>query len=253
MKSGNINQFKHLSQFDSIKDFNSSIEQWMVDYKSEFTKSEMIAFNRLKRYAAKVYGVSNVSINKLSAVSKELDQGGISRSTFKRMLKKAKQFGIITVYETERNNGSKSTNVYVFNRYTQSEPCPKEEIVEESPVQQQFIDEQLNHPKTHQISKTNNIITKRSILNVPDQFAEYLSAYFTGKEIVEMWKCIKHATKYLNHYDLTAKVILGVNAMRNMRQQLKEGYRVKKSMFSLYWGIVNKMLDREYNELIVSC
>ncbi|MBA2876883.1 hypothetical protein [Thermaerobacillus caldiproteolyticus] len=38
MRSGNIEQFKHLSQFRDLKDFNNNIEQWMIDLKSKFTK-----------------------------------------------------------------------------------------------------------------------------------------------------------------------------------------------------------------------
>lgn len=43
--------------------------------------------------------------------------GMISRSSFKRMLQKAIKFGIITVYETVRKNGSQFSNLYVFKRY----------------------------------------------------------------------------------------------------------------------------------------
>src|SRR5437868_12745838 len=41
---------------------------------------------------------------------------GIFRSTFKRMIIKAKEFGILTIYEMERKNGSQTANLYIFNR-----------------------------------------------------------------------------------------------------------------------------------------
>jgi hypothetical protein len=56
----------------------------------------------------------------------DLQKHTLSRSTFKRMILKAKQIGIFTVYETERKNGSQSSNLYVFNHFPTSEP-PKQE------------------------------------------------------------------------------------------------------------------------------
>jgi hypothetical protein len=143
-KSGNINNFKHLSQFSNIKDFNNHFEQWMLDVKKEFTKSELVALKRLVRFSAKVYGVCNAKIGTLTKATHELDGAGISRITFKRMVIKAKQFGLLTVHETERKNGSKSSNIYVFNSYsTGSEPS---EVGK------------LNQPQTDNLSKTNNYI-----------------------------------------------------------------------------------------------
>lgn len=42
MQLCNIKSFKYLSQFMDIRDFNNQIEQWMVDVKSKFTKSELV-------------------------------------------------------------------------------------------------------------------------------------------------------------------------------------------------------------------
>lgn len=57
------------------------------------------------------------------------------------MIQRAKEMGIITVHETERKNGSQSSNLYVFNRFPKNEP-PKQE--------------EMNHQyKTINLSKTN--------------------------------------------------------------------------------------------------
>jgi hypothetical protein len=58
----------------------------------------------------------------LKAVNEEYQGNGIPRSTFKRMIIKAKDLGILTIYESERKNGSQSSNLYSFNRFPQSEP-----------------------------------------------------------------------------------------------------------------------------------
>ncbi|MGG3448500.1 hypothetical protein [Domibacillus aminovorans] len=89
MKSGHINNFKHLSKFSSLKNFNSNIEQWMIDIKSTFTKSELIALKRLLRFSAKIPGICNAKIQTIiSATHEKNEMGGISRSTFERMLRK---------------------------------------------------------------------------------------------------------------------------------------------------------------------
>src|SRR5699024_6428481 len=127
MKSGNINNFSYLSQFDNIKDFNNNIEQWMLDIKDKFTKSELVALKRLIRFSAKVSGVCNAKIGTIVSATHEKDGAGISRSTFKRMIIKAKNLGLISVHETVRKNGSKSSNVYAFNRFcVQVEPSKVE-------------------------------------------------------------------------------------------------------------------------------
>jgi hypothetical protein len=117
MKQGNIESFKQLSQFNDLKDFNNNIEQWMIDLKSKFTKSELIALKRLVRFSAKVFGVCNAKIGTIVSATHENNNVGISRSTFKRMVSKAKEFGLLVVTEMERRNGSQTSNLYVFNRY----------------------------------------------------------------------------------------------------------------------------------------
>lgn len=260
MLTGKIEKFKSLSQFKSLKEFNNNIEKWMCDYKSEFTKGEMIAFNRLKRYAAKVYGVANVSINKLSEASKELDGAGVSRSTIKRMLIKAKKLGIITVHETERNDKSQSSNVYVFNIYkvvsvlSTIEP-PSEQVEErEHATEQDLIEKQLNHHKTKQIIKTNKIIDIRKdnvIKGIPIEFQNWIKTYgYSGKQVVEFWKSVTYSTKYLNYYNEDAKIQLGIKAFKQMIINLKLGYKPKKSVYAYYHGVLNGILDAEYAEIV---
>lgn len=92
---------------------------WMVDYKNQFTRNEQIALQRLILFAEKVPGVCNAKIGTMlkSIYEDRGELGMISRSSFKRMLQKAIKFGIITVYESVRKNGSQFSNLYVFNRY----------------------------------------------------------------------------------------------------------------------------------------
>lgn len=116
MLSGRIETFKEYSQFDSLKAFNTTIEMFLADHKKDFTKGELVAFKRLVRYSAKYFGVANAKIGTLlKTINEKLNGFGISRSTFERMLRKAKDFGILTVKNTVKPKGGKGHNVFVFN------------------------------------------------------------------------------------------------------------------------------------------
>jgi hypothetical protein len=116
MLSGRIENFKEYSQFDSLKSFNTTIEMFLADHKKDFTKGELLAFKRLVRYSAKYFGVANAKIGTLlKTINEKLNGFGISRSTFERMLRKAKGFGILTVKNTVKPKGGKGHNVFVFN------------------------------------------------------------------------------------------------------------------------------------------
>ncbi|WP_249745543.1 hypothetical protein [Mesobacillus boroniphilus] len=122
IKSAVIESFAEYSQFGSLKEFNNHFEMWMADKKRFFSKGELIGLKRLARFAAKVPGVANAKIGmELKAIYEEYGEMGISRSTFKRMILKASNIGIFTVYETARKNGSQSSNLYVFNRFPMNE------------------------------------------------------------------------------------------------------------------------------------
>lgn len=107
--------YTKLSKFESLHDFNNSFEKMMLEVKSEFTKSEYIALNKLRKYAGSdVVGVAWAKMQKVVSAT-WADAIGVSRSTFERMIRKAKKFNIITVKNEARSNGSTTHNVYVFN------------------------------------------------------------------------------------------------------------------------------------------
>ncbi|MDE8562761.1 hypothetical protein PNH38_02550 [Anoxybacillus rupiensis] len=264
MKVGNIEQFKHLSQFRDLKDFNNNIEQWMIDLKSKFTKSELIALKRLIRYSSKVAGVCNAKIATIVSATHELDGIGISRSTFKRMVTKAKAFGLLTVYETERKNGSQSSNLYVFNRY------PVKEDVSISQTIELPKEKKLNCPQTNNLSKTSNQnnINKRNenvsdkkylgdkldgsftSSRVPAEFRDLVKCFYDDyKTIEELWKVIQIQTYYLTYYSLDDRISLAIDSFKQLIRNIKQGRKVR-NIFGYYWGIVQKKLDAEYKSIL---
>jgi GNAT superfamily N-acetyltransferase len=114
----NRNRLEELSQFDCLEEFHTTIFNWLVERKFIFTRSELVGFRWLVLMADATPGVCYVKIEDiLNAIHEEYNGNGISRATFRRMLNKAKQLGIVTVLETARTqNGSQDRNIYVFNR-----------------------------------------------------------------------------------------------------------------------------------------
>jgi hypothetical protein len=254
MKAGNIEQFKHLSQFRDLKDFNNNIEQWMIDLKPKFTKSELIALKRLIRFSAKVAGVCNAKIATIVSATHELDGIGISRSTFKRMIAKAKAFGLLTVYETERKNGSQSSNLYVFNRY------PVKEDVSFSQTIELPKEEKLNCPKTSNLSKTsnqNNINKRNEALDgsfassrVPIKFRNLVKCFWNDYKVIEeLWKVISIQTYYLSYYTQQDRIKLAIDSFKQLVRNIKQGRKVR-NIYGYFWGIVKNKLDEEYESIL---
>lgn len=110
------NGYNSLAKFKNIREFNSNFEQAMLDVKADFTKSEYIALNKLRKFAAEIAGVAWCKLQTAVASTHVSEQMGVSRSSFDRMIRKAKKLNLITVIPQQRANHYRKHNVYVFNR-----------------------------------------------------------------------------------------------------------------------------------------
>ncbi|MCM3690933.1 hypothetical protein [Neobacillus niacini] len=250
IKSGNTEEFKQFSQFSSLQEFNQHTEMWLLEHKHDFTKGELVGLKRLVRFAAKVPGVCNAKIGTiLKAIHAQYDDNGISRSTFKRMILKAKEFGIITVFETERKNGSQSSNLYQFNRFPSNE-LPKEE--------------KMNHQyKTSNLLKTNNQkINKRyeepSTLDysyvssiVPQPFVQLVKYSFSdAKTIEEYWQMVQIIAFRFECTNDTEDILdISIQAFKQLIGKIKRTHLVKVPI-AYFYGILNNKFMTFYLEKV---
>lgn len=257
LKNGCIEQFETYSQFSSLKDFNTHMEMWMAVHKDNFSKGERVGLKRLVRFAAKIPGVCNAKIGTvLKAIHEEHNGNGISRSTFKRMIQKAIGLGLLIVHETERSNGSQSSNLYVF------QPFPTNELPKE--------DNLNHHNKTSNLSKTKNIkIKERKEIEsskpsedmnskpldytytsdrVPYSFSRVVRYIFPeAKQIEEYWKMAQIAAFRNNCESQTDLVInMAVHSFKQMISKFKVS-SVQKPI-AYYYGILNKKFEELYFE-----
>jgi hypothetical protein len=248
LKSGQINRFEEFSQFTNLIEFNHHMEMWLAAVKHDFTKGEFVGLKRLVRFSAKIPGVCNAKIGTvLKKINEDYNDNGISRSTFKRMILKAKELGIITIHETERKNGSQSSNLYVFNCFPSNEP-PKQE--------------KMDHPnKTNNLSKTNKQkIIKRieepSELDytftsdrVPVPFVRLVKCFYPeAKLIEEFWRMTQIAAYRNNREKETEQVLTtAIQSFKQLISKLKSTKTVKKPI-AYFYGILDKKFEELYFE-----
>ncbi|WP_318507037.1 hypothetical protein [Bacillus sp. T3] len=121
LKMNEFDPLERFSKFESVEDYQLHMELWMGKYKQVFSKSELVGFKWLMFFSEQIPGVCNTAIGTmLSTIHEDIYDHGISRTSFKRMINKATSLGILTVFETQRENGSQGSNLYVFNRLASS-------------------------------------------------------------------------------------------------------------------------------------
>ena len=238
IKSGTIHHFEQFSQFSSLKEFNHHIEMWMVEHKPVFSKGELIGLKRLVRYAAKIPGVCNAKIGTiLKAIHQEYHDNGISRSTFKRMILKAKKLGLLTVFETERKNGSQSSNLYQFNRFPSYEP-PKAETMDPPLETSNLLKTEKNQKTKERIDEPVKLDHTYVSNRVPQPFVQLVKWFFNDtKTIEEYWKMAK-ITAYRNSLENDPEIILevAIESFKQLIRKLKLAQTIQNP-FAYFYGI----------------
>ncbi|WP_077303979.1 hypothetical protein, partial [Terribacillus halophilus] len=233
LTAGRIEDFKEYSQFQSVDKFNKNIEKFLADHKKDFTKAELIAFKRLVRYSAKYVGVANAKIGTLlKAINEKAGGIGISRSSFERMLRKAKEFGILTVQNTVKSKGGKGHNVYVFNAIDVSNQR-KLTYCENAEKSCDSKDEQQNlQRETINLFKANNNKTYKKRIStsdssftgdyVPKEFKELVACFYNdAKTIEEYWKMVRIDTYRIRGTILDDQEILHT-AIHSFKQMISK-------------------------------
>ncbi|ETI65976.1 hypothetical protein BAVI_24888 [Neobacillus vireti LMG 21834] len=251
LKSGSVEGFEQFSQFESLKEFNHHMEMWLLEHKTDFSKGELVGLKRLVRFAAKIPGVCNAKIGTvLKAIHDEYNDNGISRSTFKRMIGKAKDLGIFAVYETERKNGSQSSNLYVFNRFPVSEP-PKKETLNPLNKTTNLLktekDQKIKKRKEEPSELDHTFVSNR----VPKDFVQFVKCFFDDAKLIEDYWRMVHIISfdYKLHEETDVIVGIAIDAFRQLIRKLKFTKVVRKPI-AYFYGILKEKFYRYYDEWI---
>lgn len=270
MRAGNIYQFKYLSQFRSVKEFNEHKERYLQLYPDRFTHSEFIAFEVLTQFSVVVPGVANAKIATLVSACQG-KQGGLSRATFVRMLRKAKTTGFLTVYKTYRSSGGFAHNVFVFqpiDRFVKTQmnyransenliESRSEEIFTAPETEKLFLNLQNkdknirledNVSALHAPSSTSFENLDYSFVpdTVPQTFIQTVRPFFNlAAEIFTFWEKALMAYRQLNLYQpIEHMTDLVIHAFKTTVFQYKHR-KIKTSFIAYYYGTLITMLSAE--------
>ncbi|MFC0469171.1 hypothetical protein ACFFHM_00950 [Halalkalibacter kiskunsagensis] len=258
MKSGHINQYTHLSEFQTVKDFNKSNKHVLELFGHHFTKGERIALLKLIQFSVKIPGVCNARIGKL-VQSAQVDQGGISRSTFERMLRKAKSLGIIRIHQTIREKGGYSHNVYVFHRFDGANPKQltdrpiKKKLDTPSPQNDKKATEASLYKTTKNIKDKELRTTSLETLDVsfvpptiPNPFVKAVKPFFyCAIEITEIWNRAVMVYRSLRFSDTIESLLPTIiQAFKESVFRFKQR-RIKTTFIQYFYGTVSAMLKKE--------
>ncbi|UCZ55218.1 hypothetical protein LGQ02_02925 [Bacillus shivajii] len=273
MENGQVTIFAEYSKFEDVASFNEAIHQWLDQYHDYFTKGEKLALTFLTRYSVKVVGVSNVKIATiLKVIHEEYNGNGISRSTFKRMISKAKKIGMITTYTMKRNNGGQSSNLYVFQPYSDDGGSPSRKS--QSGQAQSYVPERrlhtneppyqqkMNHLIKTKEYKTNKFINKRKESldhsytsdDVPSTFRKLVKNFFDCADTIESYWRMVRICAYKNSYETDQNLMID-NAIKAFKQTVRA--MKKKNIrrpIAYFYGVLHKKFEDVYmfelNELI---
>ncbi|MEO2077846.1 MAG: hypothetical protein ABGX20_21150 [Bacillus sp. (in: firmicutes)] len=247
LKSGNIEGFENFSQFANLKEFNHHMEMWLLDHKKDFTKGELVGLKTLVRFSAKIPGVCNAKIGTmLKTINQEFKENILSRSTFKRMILKGKKIGMFTVYETERKNGSQTSNLYVFNRFPTSEP-PKPEIIdcpnETINLLKTEKDQEINKRKEAPSELDHTFVSDR----VPQRFVQVVQCFFSEAKLIEEYWHMAQIVARDFELDKNSAIELAIQSFKQLMRKLKFTSTVKKPI-AYFYGILKEKSFQFYNQ-----
>lgn len=198
IKNNDLKTISKFSRFSSLEEFNKSFYNTMVKFGDEFTTSEVLALKALKNRSAKYFGVAFGKVGTI--VSDTHKEGiGISRSSFSRMLRKAKKFGIVDIVTTQSvRTGGQGNNIFVFRPCDtlvdeQLTGCEDVENADLPVVEEPKSDGDTTLPYTSPKQKDLNIRTADLVSNeVPTAFTRLLSPFFDVEVIEEGFKNAKN-------------------------------------------------------------
>jgi hypothetical protein len=272
LRAGNIYQFKNLSKFKSVTEFNNQKEKFLQYHPDLFTRSEVIAFEVLSQYSVVVPGVANAKIATLvSACSGK--QGGISRATFVRMLRKAKTAGFLKIYKTFRSNGGFSHNVFVF------QPIDIPDETQMTHREQPEIPLKSKNEDVHTVSESMNLSLNLKIKdlnirkeknvsitphqqpkstpqlqdldytfvpgNVPKEFIQTVKPFYRATEIYTFWhKALTAYKKFNFQMPLEFLTSIVIEAFKTTVFHYKRS-SIKTSFIQYFYGTLNGMFSSE--------
>ncbi|MCT8140512.1 hypothetical protein H1D32_24265 [Anaerobacillus sp. CMMVII] len=238
------------------------IKHVVEKFKTNFTKSELLAFSQLTRFSVKIIGVCNARICKLVEATQD-KKGGISRSTFERMLRKAKQLGILSIHHTTREKGGFSHNVYIFHHFdgaiteklTEREETPTSTVptVQSQEISTETISFETNTKRIKDLRPITLAELDYTYVPsyVPESFVKVVKPFFDrAKDICQLWDRALIAYRSQRISDPIERFLPTIiKGFKESVYQWKKS-KINTSFIQYYYGAVVGMLAVESRRII---
>lgn len=255
MRPGKIEKFASLSPFASLTEFNQHMKRHLAQHKDNFTKSEYIAFQRLFRYSAKYHGVANAKIATLVSACNE--DARISRSSFERMLRKARKLGIVKIHHTVREKGGYAHNVFVFQRFDGAEPEKLTERETPKTLTPTGNRDSFSDGETGLKRETDDKDKKRieddldytyTSDSVPKAFRDLVKCIYDSAETIERYYSRVRIAAYRNLYEDKPEEMVRVarDSFKQLVNKLKKG--VVRDPYAYFYRICDNKFHELYME-----
>lgn len=110
--------FKQYSQFKDLSDFNRNFEMWAADIKKVIPKRQYNFLVTLKKFMAKVAGISTAKYKTIVKASNDTYNAPTSERTAQRIMPLLAKFGIVKMYDSKmQKTNLRGANIIVFQRY----------------------------------------------------------------------------------------------------------------------------------------
>ncbi|MEC2072641.1 hypothetical protein [Alkalihalophilus marmarensis] len=225
--------YKQLSTFRTNDQFKKEVRQHLAFFTEFFTPSERIALNQLIRTSIPHRGVAVSTVCKMLAAA-HASGSAVSRSTFERMLVKARKLGVITMHHTIRETGGYHHSIYIFQPFTESEESP--------------------HPLTKPIllKKVNPVSQKKVHPSVPQEFSK-VTAPFTEWEpnlSVKLWSIAEASFKRMKfQVSIENHLPLIIQTFKQVMQQYKK-QKIQSTIYSYFYGTLLAKLAEEKRRIV---
>ncbi|ERN53853.1 hypothetical protein [Alkalihalophilus marmarensis] len=225
--------YKQLSTFQTNHQFKNEVRQHLAFFTECFTPSERIALNQLIRTSIPHRGVAVSTVCKMLAAA-HASGNAVSRSTFERMLVKAKKLGIITMHHTIRETGGYHHSIYIFQPFTSSEKSSN----------------QLTTPIL--LKKVNPVSQKTVHPSVPQEFTKATAPFAEWEPnlSVKLWSIAEASFKRMKFMDAIENHLpLIIRAFKQVILKYKK-QKIQSTIYSYFYGTLLAKLAEEKRRIV---
>lgn len=241
----NEESYQNLATFHDIEELNKTVRTYQEMIKKHIKRSDVQGrlislLELLKRYSCKQIGVSYMCKNTIATKLQ------VSYKTVQRLMKKLADLGMVRQIPMKRKTDMLQTAnaiQIIPLGFDQQEPSRSVHEMSDQKNKRHTLKQRHNNKRYN--GSEPNFVSNR----VPKKFSNLVACFYDNAgTIEELWRVVRCATNKLN-YPLFNITEIACDAFCQLIRLVKKG-QIRKSIYAVYWGIVNNYLEvQHYEEL----